>query len=158
RAMSAPKPVPSSYEFHDRNSSAARWEPTMPWIPVEDGLKRLRESRGWSTLDLVEASGVSKRQLEQIESKKEPPTFIKPATVDAICQAFALDLRDWENWAPRDRWVAWKPHTRAEVDDSAVLGLRVVGTLEARAKMERDLGLHDQTVQTSRGPLPLLGL
>lgn len=131
----------------------------MPWIPVQDGLKQLRESRGWSILDLAEACEVSKRQLEQIESKKNPPSFIKPATVDAICQAFGLDLREWETWAVRDRWVVWRPHARrAESDDSAVLGLGLVGTLEARAKVERDLELHDRRVQTSRGLLPLLGL
>ncbi len=130
----------------------------MPWIPVQDGLKRLRESRGWSIADLVEACDVSKRQTEQIESKTKPPSFIKPATVDAICQAFGLDLREWESWSARDRWVVWEPHTRRPADDSAALSLGVVGTIDGRAKMERDLKLHDLSVETARGQLPLLGL
>jgi len=117
----------------------------------------MRESRGWSVLDLVDKTDVSERQLQALESRK-PPSFVRADTADKISAAFGLKLTEWKNWKSDDRWILWVPHSRSDDLDADDPNLPPVGTLPQRAKMERDLGLHEQMIETPDGALDLLGL
>src|SRR4051794_13971558 len=129
----------------------------MPWIPVKHALRKLREVRGWSVQDLVDKTGLSDRQINALESRT-PPSFVRPNTADVISAAFDLKLRDFNNWSAAERWIGWTPHAKTTAADADSPQVRQVGTLPKLAKRERDLGLHEMTVQTSEGPKDLLGL
>jgi transcriptional regulator with XRE-family HTH domain len=129
----------------------------MPWVPVKHALRKLREGRGWSLHELEDESGVSVRSLTKIESRR-PPSYVKPRNAEAISLAFDLDLKKYNDWAPEARWIVWKATRAGGGGDADVAQLPVHGTLSKFARMERDLGLHTVTIQTSDGPAALLGL
>jgi transcriptional regulator with XRE-family HTH domain len=129
----------------------------VPWVPVKYALRRMRESRGWTLQDLVDKSRASERQLQTLESRN-PPGFVRADTADRISAAFGLRLLEWNSWKADDRWILWVPHTKGDALDAEHLNLPPVGTLPRLAKMERELGLHEQMIETPDGPYEVLGL
>ena len=117
----------------------------------------MREARGWSVQDLVDKSGLSDKSINNYESRK-PPSFVRAENADAISTAFDLKLTAHDKWPSKDRWITWVPHTKSDDVDADEPHVHQVNTLSRHAKMERDQGLHAQTIQTSAGPADLLGL
>jgi hypothetical protein len=140
-----------------REEKCQREDQPMPWIPVKYMLRRMREARGWTIADLAKKTKVSDRQLVALESRN-PPSFVQTNTADVISQAFDLKLIDFKKWPLAERWILWVPHGKGEDVDADDVKLGQVGTLPKLAKMERDLGLHAVTIQTSAGPADLLSL
>jgi transcriptional regulator with XRE-family HTH domain len=129
----------------------------MPWVPIRHALRKLREARGWSLQELEDECGVTVRSLTAIESRR-PPSFVKPQNAEAISLAFDLNLNHYTDWPPNARWVVWKATRAGGGGDADVAQLPVHGTLSKAAQIERDLDLHALTLQTSGGPVALLGL
>jgi hypothetical protein len=129
----------------------------MPWVPVKHALRKLREARGWSLKELEDESGVTVRSLTALEARK-PPSFVKPENAEAISLAFDLDLKKYDDWPPKARWIVWKATRDGGGGDDDTAQLPVHGTLSKASQIERELGLHATTIQTSEGPAALLGL
>ncbi len=129
----------------------------MPWVPVKHALRKLREGRGWSLQDLEDEANVSITSIAKIESRT-PPSFVKPHNAEAISLAFGLKLRDYNDWPPAARWIVWRPTRGGRERDEDVPQLGAVDTLSKSAKIERSRNLHAATLQTSDGPIDLLGL
>src|SRR5262249_51359140 len=87
-----------------------------------------------------------------------PPSYVRAETADAISAAFDLKLMTYDKWASKDRWIIWVPHAKSDDVGSDEPHVHQVTTLARYAKMERDLGLHAETIQTSAGPADVLGL
>jgi transcriptional regulator with XRE-family HTH domain len=129
----------------------------VPWVPVKHALRKLREREGWTIQDLVDKTGLSDTGLKNLESRN-PPTFVRPDNASRISEAFGLNLKKHQDWKAQERWVLWVPHAKQSEDvESTELHIHQVSTLARLAKQERDLGLHDVTLQTSAGSIDLLG-
>lgn len=122
-----------------------------------DGVRKMREGRGWSLQDLEDNCGVSIRSLTKLESRT-PPEYVKPHNAETISLAFGYKLTEYKHWPAEAKWIVWRAKRERHRSDGDVPQLAAVGTLGKCARSERDLNLHAVTIQTSDGPFELLGL
>jgi transcriptional regulator with XRE-family HTH domain len=131
-------------------------EDGVPYVPVKHALRKVRERLGMTVADLADKSGVSEKMIHKYESR-EPPSFVRADNAALIADALGLNLRVYDTWASRDKWIEWLSHRGSDDVSSSEPHVHQVTTLARYAKLEKDLGLHAVTLQTSAGPGDLLG-
>jgi len=141
----------------------------MPWKPIKGALRRAREARGWTGPILAARSEVSLRQIRNLESD-DPPEWYRIITLDKLTVALHRQKEHlaqyWETTTSGPSLARGGPgyepaapgDPELEQDGAAVAGLPPLGTLSARARLERQLGLQDLKLCTRSGTCDLLGL
>jgi len=129
----------------------------VPWVPKGHELRRLRERLAWSSELLAHKSGVSDRAIRAIESAR-PPATIRASTLTALARALGSPPEALADWVSRASGGASRPAAAPAPTPTvpARAGLPST-TLATRARLERQLGGHAQTIATGKGEVPLLG-
>lgn len=130
--------------------------------------------RGWTQAMVAARSGMSVRQIKSHESRR-PPKSIRADYLLALAEVFKKDLKQIAEFdGPPDSQPSppSASHARKPVGEASVSELEqsinggepqssappTLSTLSQRSERERQLRLDDVRIETSRGPLPLLGL
>jgi transcriptional regulator with XRE-family HTH domain len=147
---------------------------SLKWVLTRGVLRKLRMERGWTQAMVAARSGMSVRQVKSHESRR-PPKSIRSDYLLALAEVFKKDLKqiaEFDGPADSQPSPPSASHARKPVGEASVSELEqsinggepqstappTLSTLSQRSERERQVRLDDVRIETSRGPLPLLGL
>lgn len=112
----------------------------MPWRLRPGALARLRRARKLSRTELADLTGIAYWTVVRHETQKATsPRFVQPDTVARYAKSFRCEREEIAEWIDHEDAKAER-----ELEDAETSPLMPApSTLERRARMEREKGVHE---------------